>query len=336
MAKRKLTQRQKDRIKAIQEDRRQRASKKSTTLSEESTDNLGPEQSGQIITHFGSSLSIENADGEIFRCTARQNLGQLVCGDKVVWQESGDHKGIVVAVQPRKSLLSKPDFNDTSKPVAANIDQIIIITASKPVLSKHLIDRYLIVGEATSIQPIIVINKSDLLNEEETEQILSSMQIYSDIGYKVLLTSVKREHGLDELASQLRDKTSILVGQSGVGKSSIVKAILPDRDVRIGELSETDQGKHTTTTSILYHLPSGGDLIDSPGVRDFSVWHIDPENIATGFIEFKDYLGTCKFSNCSHTTEPDCALQQAVKEGKISNERMQSYLQIMESLEGKK
>jgi ribosome biogenesis GTPase len=336
MAKRKLTQRQQERIKSIQENRRQRAQKKPVIPSGEVPDNLGPEQTGKIITHFGATLSVENMEGEIFRCTARQNLGQLVCGDKVVWQESGDHEGIVVAIHPRKSLLSKPGFNDTSKPVAANIDQIIIIAASKPVLSKYLIDRYLIIGEATGIQPIIVINKSDLLNEKETKQLLSSMQVYSDIGYTVLLTSVKLEHGLKELANQLKGKTSILVGQSGVGKSSIVKALLPGRDIRIGKLSETDQGKHTTTTSILYHLSSGGDLIDSPGVRDFGVWHIEPEKIAAGFIEFQDYLGTCKFSNCSHTSEPECALQKAVKEGKINNERLQSFLQIMESLDDNK
>ena len=339
MAKRRLTERQKERISAIQEKRRQRANEKN----KEPDGTLGSEQTGTIISHHGRSVVVENTQNKLIRCSVRQNLKALVCGDSVVWQpvrtqeevtaEDVTQQGIVTAIQPRQSLLARQLPGGEIKSVAANVDQIVIMVATKPALSEELIDRYLVNAEITDIKPIIIVNKIDLLDEDGFIELKQKMKLYSDIGYPVLFLSVNQDTGINQIAEKLNRKTSILVGQSGVGKSSLVKQLLPEQEITIGELGDTDLGKHTTTTSVLYHLHCGGNLIDSPGVRDFGVWHVDKEKIAKGFIEFKDYQGRCKFRNCSHTTEPECAFKKAVQTGEISQRRLESYLSILKSIE---
>lgn len=333
MAKRKLTDRQKARVTALQTARAERANRTGKRGAPGTHEPLGPEQSGLVISAHRAAAIVENADGRLNRCTVRQNLGALVCGDRVVWQSASNGDGVVVALLERRSLLTRPGIGGHTKPVAANIDQIVIVAATEPQLSHYLIDRYLVAAEATNIQPVIVVNKTELLDPAARATLQRALQVYRDIGYGVLFTSAKTEHGLDPLVEQLRDRTSILVGQSGVGKSSLVKMLLPERDIRIGALTEARHGRHTTSTAVLYHLPFGGDLIDSPGVRDFGLWHMDREQITAGFIEFCPYLGHCKFSNCTHTSEPQCALRQAVEDGKISGERLNSYHRMIESLE---
>jgi ribosome biogenesis GTPase len=229
--------------------------------------------------------------------------------------------------------LARPTGDGSSKPYAANVNRIFIVTATQPQTSDALIDRYLVVAETTGIHPVIVINKIDLADEQTRPLFEARAAKYRAVGYTVLFASVKRRHGLDAIVEELKGHTSILVGQSGVGKSSLVKSLLPDRDIRIGALSQTQQGRHTTTTSVLYHLPFGGDLIDSPGVRDFAVWHIEPEDIVRGFVEFREYLGHCRFSDCSHTSEPGCALLEAVDTGRIHPARLASYHEMMRSIQ---
>lgn len=336
MAKRRLTERQKGRIHTIQQKRRERAQQRANETAQSLSTSLGAEQSGQVISHHGTSLIVEADNGELYRCVQRQNLEALVCGDHVIWQPSMDsdkREGVIIALQPRSSLLERTGFGGITKPVAANIDQIIVVSAIQPPLNEQLIDRYLINAEIVGIKPILLINKTDLLNGEETRQLEQRLQYYRDIGYRTLFASVKQEHGLDPLIGQLQGKTSILVGQSGVGKSSLVKQLLPDLEIRIGRLSDSDLGKHTTTTSVLYHLPFDGHLIDSPGVRDFGVWHIDAQQVAYGFVEFRPYLGRCKFSNCTHSNEPDCAIKQAIRDGKIAARRLQSYHHMVQQAE---
>lgn len=342
MAKRRLTERQKERISAIQKKRRQRAGDPSLQQTPQDKPNpnsaLGPEQTGTIISHHGTSVILEDQTGNLVRCVVRQNLESLVCGDKVVWQaendqEKTDQHGIITAIQPRHTFLARPMTNGMIKPVAANLDQIVIMVATQPTPSESLIDRYLISAEIMGIQPIVLVNKMDLLKTDEASALERSMLLYNKIGYPVLFSSIKHEIKLDNITEQLKNKTSILVGQSGVGKSSLIKKLLPEREIRIGKLSEANHGKHTTTTSVLYHLPFGGSLIDSPGVRDFGVWHIDKDKIAQGFIEFSDYLGKCKFRNCSHTEEPKCALKEAVEAGEIDKRRLESYLETIQAMD---
>lgn len=330
MARRKLTRQQAQRIRTQQERRRQRAAG-SEPQNNDST--LGPEQDGLVIAHHGASLLVEDAQGTAMRCSARQNLGALACGDRVVWQQVADtDTGVVVAVQPRSSVLARPDASGRERPLAANLDRIFVVAAAFPEPSEYLIDRYLVAAELTGIHAAIVLNKMDLPQPGALQALRQRLAVYETIGYPVLYTSVRREHGLDTLKETLAQHTSILVGQSGVGKSSLVKALLPDRDVRIGSLSGTRLGRHTTTTAVLYHLPDGGDLIDSPGVRDFAVWHMEPARIIAGFREFAPLIGQCKFGDCRHRQEPECAVQQAAADGRIDPRRLHSYLQIMDEV----
>ncbi len=335
MAPRRLTRHQRERISKIQEDRRRRAAQRSNRQADMllSQSGLGPERHGLVIANYGPTLIIEDERHGFNRCAVRQNLGTLVCGDSVIWQPSGEREGVVIAAEARQSLLTRPDYSGRSKPVAANLDQIAVVVAPRPGLNESLIDRYLIASASIDIPPLLVLNKIDLLDKHTLGVLEQRLSPYRRIGYSLLYASTRSAHGLDELRSRLRDRTSILVGQSGVGKSSLIRALLPDQQIRIKALSEaTGLGTHTTTTAMLYHLPCGGDLIDSPGVRSFELEDLEIRDLERGFLEFAPYLGRCKFSNCSHTVEPECALLAAVRRGDIDSRRLASYQQIKRSL----
>jgi ribosome biogenesis GTPase len=251
----------------------------------------------------------------------------------VIQVDKKDH-GVVVAVNERKNLLEKTGFAGQAKTVAANIGQVVIVCSVEPEPNDYLIDRYLTAAENLPAEALIVINKIDLLNDENKLVIDSIKETYKNIGYRLIETSIEKNTGLNELKEALQNTTSILVGLSGVGKSSLVKMLLPDIEIRIGEISTiSKEGKHTTTVSSLYHLPDGGALIDSPGVRDFTPWNRDKEDIVNGFIELKPYQGYCKFSNCTHTTEPGCAITEALEKGELSQQRVNSFKKMLEDLE---
>lgn len=337
MSKRKLTRRQAWRIEKIQQERAERASRKDTKIDQQlEGGELGPEQNGLIISHFGKQVDVEALDGakagQIFRCHLRTNLGQLVTGDNVVWRE-GTGTGVVVAVLGRTSELIRPTNHGELKPVAANIDRIIITFAVEPTPFANLIDRYLVAAEISGIEPVLLLNKADLIDDENREALESLLNRYRDIGYRVLTASTTQAQGLDDLLAELDGRISVFVGQSGVGKSSLINVLLPGVDIKVGALSEqTRKGKHTTTTARLFHFPNGGDLIDSPGIREFALWHIDPATLLEGFVEFRPFLGHCKFRDCHHEQEPGCAILKAIEEGAISPERMESYQRILTSL----
>ena len=329
MPKRRLTRRQAWRVKQIQNERRsrlQRASTKGEAMLD--NDGLGPEQSGQVIANHGANVSIRDEQGQVSTAFVRSNLDLPVAGDRVVWRRSKDGNGVVVALLPRASLLSRPDRRGDPHPLAANIDLMVVIGAPRPILDLNLIDRYLVAAETLSIPPVILINKDDLINPEQRQQLEAALQDYHRIGYPTLFASAKREHGLDQLTRHLDGRTSVLVGQSGVGKSSIINHLLPVQPAREGELTR-GLGRHTTSTSMLYQLPSGGQLIDSPGVRRFRLWHLPPRAVATGFAEIRPLLGQCRFRDCRHKQEPGCALHAAIKAGELSERRLQSYFCIL-------
>jgi ribosome biogenesis GTPase len=335
MAKRKLNRRQQWRIEKIQEERRSRAERKQArvvaTLGEQH--GLGEEQEGLVIANFGASLELETAQGTPVRCQLRQNLPLVVVGDRVVWQAAGEG-GVVTALQERRSQLARPDAQGELRPVAANLDQILVVAAPAPVYSADLINQYLAAAELTGIAPLLVFNKIDLIDEHNRDAVDTLLATYRDIGYPVLTASTKQQHGLDALIEQLKGKTSVFVGQSGVGKSSLVQSLLPAEAISVGELSaQSGLGQHTTSTARLYHLPSGGHIIDSPGVREFRLWRMSRQALAEGFVEFRPYLGHCKFRDCSHQHEPGCALREAMASGNISARRLQSYLKIALQLE---
>lgn len=334
MAKRKLTKRQAWRINKIQQERTERASKKEADIGIElEGGDLGPEQEGQIISHFGTQVLVEANDGEQMRCYMRANLGGLVTGDNVIWR-AGAEQGVVVAKLDRRSELQRPNMYGELKAVAANIDYMVIVVAPEPHAHRNLIDRYLVAAEMSDIEPVLCLNKVDLLNDENQAHFTQLISDYEAIGYPFIQASAKTENGLDDLKALLKDRISVFVGQSGVGKSSIISTLLPDEDIRVGALSEQSRkGRHTTTTATLFHFPSGGDLIDSPGIREFGLWHMEEQDILEGFKEFQPFVGMCKFRDCKHQAEPGCAIKQALEEGHISEGRFASYQQIVDSLD---
>ena len=285
---------------------------------------------GLVIINYGKNQLVEDTSGNIYRCVARRGLPQIVCGDTIEWQQTGNNSGVIETLQPRHTVLYRADGNDSQRPLVANIDQLIIEAALEPALDYFLIDKYCITAELARTEPLIVINKADLLEDKDRARIVSLIDEYRNIGYTTLLTSALMNTGIDAFADSLAGKTSILVGQSGVGKSSLIKRLLPDRDIAVGKLSEASGlGKHTTTATTLYHLPQGGHLIDSPGVRDFHLGQVAAGELGSGFREFRPYLGQCRFNDCRHLSEPGCAIHAALAEGAILERRMQSYRRLM-------
>ena len=287
-------------------------------------------RSGLIIVNYGKQQLLEDQAGNLLRCVARRGLEQIVCGDEVEWLPVGAGEGVIEAIIPRRNVLQRLDGNSKQRPLVANIDQLVIEAAPQPMLDTFLIDKYTVAAELTNTTPLIVANKSDLLDREQRGRIELLFEEFNAIGYTTLFTSSLENTGIGEFAEQLSNKTSILVGQSGVGKSSLIKRLLPELDITTGKLSDASGlGKHTTTATTLYHLPLGGNLIDSPGVRDFKLGKTGPLELGNGFREFHGLLGECKFSDCRHLSEPGCAITAAVESGAISTRRYDSYRKLL-------
>ncbi len=337
MSKNKLSKGQQRRVSANHDRRLKRADKP------EPDDSLfGDARDGVVISRFGMHADVEDADGSVHRCNIRRTIRSLVTGDRVLWRPgvegSATVKGIVEAVHERTSVLTRPDFYDGVKPIAANLNQIVIVSAILPELSLNIIDRYLIASETLDVEPLLVLNKTDLLDDAGRKFVDKQMDIYRRIGYRVLMVSSHQKNGLEELEAALIGRISIFAGQSGVGKSSLLNNLLGlelgGNEILTNDVSDVSGlGQHTTTASRLYHFPQGGDVIDSPGVREFGLWHLEPEQITRGFVEFREFLGHCKFRDCKHDNDPGCALREAVENGKIDAARFESYHRILDSME---
>jgi ribosome biogenesis GTPase len=332
MARRRLSDQQKARIAKIQERRRLRAE----TQAEAHLANAERAQRlGRVVIRHGRSLVVRGDNGAEIRAMFRANLGEVVCGDKVIWQQAGDDEGIVVAVEPRGSALARPDASGQEKAIAANITQLVVVLATRPEPAGYLLDQYIVAAERIGVHGVICLNKCDLLDESSRSEFKARYAHYAVIGYPVIEISAKTEQGLDPLRSILRGQTSILVGQSGVGKSSLINALLPNQAVLEGSLSEaTGLGRHTTSAATLYRLPSGGDLIDSPGVRSFRLGNLSRSELALGFREFIPYLAACRFHNCAHLNEPGCAIAAAARRNEIHPQRLAHYRYMAANLAG--
>ena len=265
----------------------------------------------------------------------REETKKLAVGDRVVLEidQRGEHWAIA-DILPRHSQLARraPGEGLGERIVAANVDQVVIVfAATKPEPHRRMLDRFLVIAEANSLESRIVINKIELVDREGMEATFAD---YGAAGYPVHFTSVKQRIGLDQLHDQLAGKTSVLTGPSGVGKSSMMNAMYPGLDLRVGEISESvNKGRHTTVGALLHPLPDGGYVVDSPGLREVGMWGLASEHLDECFREFREYIPSCRFGNCTHRVEPGCAVREAVKQGAISAARYDSYLRLREEME---
>ena len=293
---------------------------------------------GLVVAAYGKRYEVElkydltddltdNVTSHLRRisCVTRGKKTDLACGDLVNIKLTDKAEGIVESSLPRKSLLYRSNAIK-SKILASNVTQIIIVLATQPSFYEALLNRCLIAAEAAKIKPLIVLNKCDL---DDAADAKNKLKLYQDLGYEVVHLSAKQD--ISALTPYLNKHQSVLVGQSGMGKSTIINALLPKQNVRTQIMSEAlDSGKHTTTATHLYHLADLGldansSLIDSPGLQEFGLNHLSQQDLELAFIEFKPYLGHCRFNNCSHSHEPDCAITKAISERKISATRHAIY-----------
>lgn len=289
----------------------------------------GEQQGGTVVARYARHVDVrpDNAD-TILRCHVRANIDSIAVGDRVAWQRDKRQQAVVLAVEPRHSVIERPDGLGKLKPVAANIDQVLVVLAPEPEPHPALLDRYLLAAENAGINAAIVLNKIDQPQQAEAWQAL--LDIYRALGYPVFVISCHSGIGFAELRDFLRDKTSVFVGQSGVGKSSIVNVLLPDVAQRTGTLSDAVQkGRHTTTTATLFELPEGGRLIDSPGIREFHLNHLEREQVFAGFRELQPLLGQCQFRNCTHDQEPGCRIKDFIEQEGMHPSRLNSLQYIL-------
>ncbi|WED42513.1 small ribosomal subunit biogenesis GTPase RsgA [Legionella cardiaca] len=315
MSKRRVNKQQSARIQKIQADYRQNSGIDAFSMQ------------GLVLTRFSRHAEIEDDAGNRIHCSIRPNIDSLVAGDRVIWQPTGISQGVVVSRFPRESMLGRPDKRGEFKPVAANISQIMVVIAAKPELSWPLLDSYLVMAESLKLQICIVFNKIDLPCKTFREELV---KFYQPLGYPLLFTSKEDEQSYEKLRQTLNHHVSVFVGQSGVGKSSLIAGILPhEQGIQTAEISSISElGCHTTSNSRLYHLQSGGALIDSPGVRELGLWHMPLHEIVEGYREFRPFTMQCKFRNCNHRDTPGCAIITAMQAGHITSKRYENFVKI--------
>ncbi|MFO7958258.1 MAG: ribosome small subunit-dependent GTPase A [Candidatus Brocadiia bacterium] len=292
------------------------------------------------VTRVRSVLCEVDADGRTYECKARGRLVEsdtgetkpVAVGDRVVFTPTEEGEGIIEEVLPRRTKLSRrlPRDPRIEHVIAANVDQLlIVVSVRKPPLNPRIIDRYIIAGEAGALEPVICINKIDLARDES--EYLPVAETYRELDYPVLLTSAKTGEGVDELREMLKDKSTVLAGHSGVGKSTLLNTMQPGLKLRTAPVDT--RGRHTTTTASLLTLDVGGYVVDTPGIREFTLWEIEPEEVAQFFPQIWELSAECKMPDCAHTHEPDCAVKQALERGELPRERYESYQRILETLE---
>jgi ribosome biogenesis GTPase len=312
MARRRLSQQQKRRIQAAQQAH---------------SDNRDHAR-GLVVSHQGKQLVVELENGHRVECKIKSNLGSIVCGDRVsIESVAEEHR--VAAVIERDNLLQRVDGFGHARPVAANISQLVVCLAYSPEPNLFLLDQYLLSAEQQAIDACILINKYDLAGERQDP--FGIERVYRPLGYRVLSTSVESGEGMLEFAAMLRGRVSVLGGVSGVGKSSLTAWLLPDEEIKVASISAAnEEGRHTTRASRLYHLPGGGELIDTPGVRGFSPFVDDRLALDSGFREIRQLAADCRFHNCLHRDEPNCAVATAAAAGEVAPSRYLSYLKLLE------
>lgn len=293
-------------------------------------------ETGRVISVHGLN-SIVQTDQKTYTCALKGILKSLstdlqhvvVAGDHVTLQPIDEESGVIVRVEPRSNQLSRTS-RQRQQIIVANIDVVLIVaSAAEPVLKPNLVDRFLVSAEKARIRPVIVINKVDLVDQADLQPVVG---VWSQLGYQVLLVSAKTGQGIEALKSTICQQDSVVTGQSGVGKSSILNAIQPGLELRVSDVSQENQkGRHTTTAARLIPLELGGHLIDTPGIRQFQLWDVIPEEVGGYFRDIRPFVTSCRFPDCTHTHEADCQVKYAVADGKIDVRRYESYCQIQGS-----
>jgi ribosome biogenesis GTPase / thiamine phosphate phosphatase len=281
---------------------------------------------GLVVAAFGKRYEVELPDKRRISCVTRGKKTDIASGDIVELKLTDHAEGVIEAILTRRSLLYRSNAYK-SKLLAANVTQIVIVLATQPSFYETLLNRCLVAAEASNIKVLIVLNKCDLANPEAIEKLSS----YQALGYQTLQLSATSD--IAPIKAYLHNEQSVMVGQSGMGKSTIINALLPDEYTRTQEISEAlDSGKHTTTATRLYHLDDTSTLIDSPGLQEFGLHHITQTALEKAFVEFRPYLGHCRFNNCKHIHEPDCAVLAQLATGNISQIRVAQYQAICQEL----
>jgi ribosome biogenesis GTPase len=305
---------------------------------------------GLVIKSTGSWYTVEAENGEIFECKIKgkfrikgiKSTNPVAVGDRVEFtvqtasaNENEEKIGLITAILKRKNYIIRRSINlsKQSHIIAANIDQaVLVVTLSFPVTTTTFIDRYLASAEAYRVPVLIVFNKTDRYNQEQNKMLKELVELYENIGYKCLTTSAKTLQGLDKLKEALKNKTNVVNGHSGVGKSTLINILQPGLNLKTMEISDSHKtGKHTTTFSELYKLDFGGYIIDTPGIKAFGMLEMEPWEISHYFVEIFKVSDKCQYNNCSHTHEPGCAVKIAVENGEIAKSRFISYLGLLEA-----
>jgi ribosome biogenesis GTPase len=282
---------------------------------------------GTIVAAFGRHYLAELDDGSLLESIPRGKKSEVAVGDVVELQRTAPDQAVIESIQPRKTLLYR-SVAHREKLIAANVTQLVAVVASEPSFSDELLARCLVAAHEQHLETLIVLNKCDLT--AQTAAARAQLEPYRAIGYRILELAAKQD--ASPLLPFLQGHTSVLVGQSGMGKSTLINALLPDAQAATREISSVlNSGKHTTTHARLYHLNLESSLIDCPGVQAFGLHHISFGGIESGFVEFAPYLGKCRFHDCHHLHEPDCAIREAAEQGRIDTRRLQLFQQISQA-----
>ncbi|HEV3416945.1 MAG TPA: ribosome small subunit-dependent GTPase A [Pirellulales bacterium] len=289
---------------------------------------------GRVLKVHGLASVVQAEDGSLHQCVTRGLLRTMstdqrhvvAAGDWVSFRSDRSGDGIIERIEPRRGTLSRSS-RGRQHIIVTNVDQIVIISsAAEPYLKPNLIDRFLVTAEQHRIRAVICINKVDLVDRGGLEPLVG---VYSRMGYQVLLTSTKTGLGIERLRRAMAGGANVIVGQSGVGKSSLLNMIEPELNLRVATVSaESQKGRHTTTTAQLLPLSSGGYVIDTPGIRQFQLWDVIAEEVAGCYRDLRPYVSLCKFPNCTHTHEADCAVKDAVADGRLDARRYESYCHL--------
>jgi len=289
---------------------------------------------GRVLSSGGLLSIVRAEDGAVHRCATRRLLKTLstdqrhvvAAGDRVLFRPHGEDEGIIERVEPRRGVLSRTS-RGRQHVIVSNVDQLLIVSsAAEPRIKPNLIDRYLVTAERAQIRPVVCINKIDLVDPADLQPLAG---VYGQMGYEVLLLSAKTGAGVDRFKRVLTGRESVLAGQSGVGKSSLLNAAEGTLQLRIRAVSaESQKGRHTTSSAQLIPLSFGGYVVDTPGIRQFQLWDVIPEEVAGYFRDLRPYVSHCRFPDCTHTHEEACAVKDAVADGRLDVRRYESYCQV--------